>query len=114
MKINSFRGDLTVISARKKTTGVQVLTNMLTLLRDQQCVAHEQHLEWIVIMLIVITIALGVFQIASLLGVISLKHTGSATPGKVMAYAVQSIGAMLGSPHRAQSHVFSDSFHDDY
>ena len=43
------------------------LTDMLDLLRDQQCTAHEEHLEWIVIFLILITTCLGLLQIASLL-----------------------------------------------
>jgi hypothetical protein len=43
------------------------LTNMLDLLRDQQSTAHEEHLEWIVIILILITTCLGLLQIASLL-----------------------------------------------
>jgi uncharacterized Rmd1/YagE family protein len=43
------------------------LTAMLDLLRDQQSTAHEEHLEWIVIILILITTCLGLLQIASLL-----------------------------------------------
>lgn len=43
------------------------LTDMLDLLRDQQCTAHSEHLEWIVIFLILITTCLGLLQIASLL-----------------------------------------------
>jgi len=71
---------------------------MLTLLRDQQCVAHEQHLEWIVIALIVLTIALGMIQIASLLGVIRLqpKSVHSARPGRVLAHMLHSLSLLLG------------------
>jgi hypothetical protein len=43
------------------------LTDMLDLLRDQQSSKHEEHLEWIVIILICITTFLGLAQIASLL-----------------------------------------------
>lgn len=43
------------------------LTDMLDLLRDQQNTSHEEHLEWIVIVLILFAVALGLLQILCLL-----------------------------------------------
>ena len=50
------------------------LTDMLDLLRDQQSTRHEEHLELIVIFLIVVSACLGMLQIASLIRSQWVRH----------------------------------------
>ena len=47
---------------------VQVLQDLLDMLRNHQNNFHTARLEWIVIWLIVIEIVIGVFECASILG----------------------------------------------
>lgn len=78
-------------------TRFQVLTSMLDLLRDQQCTAHEVHLEWIVIFLILITTCLGLLQIASLLGAGWLRQgrQGVRNPVAVAVLGVARLAGLL-------------------
>lgn len=47
---------------------LQVLTEMLDMLRDHQNNSHTARLEWIVIWLIVVEVIVGLFECASILG----------------------------------------------
>ena len=58
--------------------GRQVLHEMLELVRDHAENDHSSHLEWIVIWLIVICAALGVFEV---LGTLGLVGPGGHWPG---------------------------------
>jgi uncharacterized Rmd1/YagE family protein len=72
------------------------LTDMLDLLRDQQCTAHEEHLEWIVIILILITTCLGMLQIACLIRSEWVRHNA---PPALLQSLWSALGGWLDLDH---------------